>query len=299
MMMFLTLMTKLEIALHSGLARRTRRLPSPASPLEGKRRPAPALPENIICFQRHDTADLNRPAQGRALHHRHVLIVPLRGEAVVCVDDREFTLSPGLGLVILPYQHHSYRQSAGRRILWLFVTFEYAEGITLEPLRHTVFAVTTEMAGQLDLLLQEGRGLPELRLALLLSLLAPAPGCEGGAVASAGRDKVQVSRVNHAIQGRRPKMPTVRELAGDLGMSPSHLRARFRASCGVSLGRHMRTLRLERACGLLRLSPARISEIAEQCGYPSVYSFSRAFRSMYGRAPRTFRLEVAPRGSGR
>lgn len=289
--MFLTEMTKLESILYHGLARRARRLPSPASPLEGTRRPAPALPENIICFQRHDTADLNRPAEGRALHHRHVLIVPLRGEAVACVDDRECVLSPGTGMVILPYQHHSYRQSSGRRILWLFVTFEYAEGVMLESLRHVAFKVTPEMAAQLDFLMQEGHGLPELRLALTLSLLAPPPGCEGGAVARAGRDKVQVSRVNHAIQGRRPKMPTVRELASDLGMSASHLRARFRASCGVSLGRHMRTLRLERACGLLRMSPARISEIAEQCGYPSVYSFSRAFRTVYGRSPRAFRRE--------
>lgn len=276
------------------LARAAGRLPSPANPLQGRRRPPPALPENIIFFQRRNTDDLNHPAQGRALHHRHVLIVPLRGEAVACVDDRELRLAPGAGLVVLPYQFHSYRRSGGRRILWLFVTFEYPEGVTLETLRNTTFALTPEIVGHLERLLKESQGLPELRLALLLSLLAPAPGCEGGAVASAGRDQALAARVNHAVQARRPRMPTVRELAGALGMSASHLRERFRVSCGVSLGRHLRQMRLERAGGLLRMSPARITEIAEQCGYPSVYSFSRAFRQAYGCSPRAYRKEGAP-----
>jgi AraC-like DNA-binding protein len=60
----------------------------------------------------------------------------------------------------------------------------------------------------------------------------------------------------------------------------------------VSLGRHVRALRLERASGLLRMSPARVTEIAEQCGYPSVYSFSRAFRTAYGCSPRAYRKDA-------
>ena len=72
-------------------------------------------------------------------------------------------------------------------------------------------------------------------------------------------------------------------------MSPSHLRTRFRASCGVSLGKHMRELRLERACGLLRMTTARISEIADQCGFSSLFSFSRAFRVRHGLSPKAYR----------
>jgi AraC-like DNA-binding protein len=77
-------------------------------------------------------------------------------------------------------------------------------------------------------------------------------------------------------------------------MSPSNLRSRFRASCGVSLGRHMRILRLERASGLLRMSTIRISEIAEQCGFASVFSFSRAFKHHFGVAPTDFRANPVP-----
>jgi AraC-like DNA-binding protein len=286
-------MTKAKKQAFDRLAVIARRLPSPASPLHGVRRTPPPLPENIICFQRRSGDALNHPQKGRAMHHRHVLIVPLRGQAVVCAEDVELPLGPGEGLVILPYQYHHYLRP-DRRLHWLFITFEYAQGVAMEPLRPVVFPVTAELAVQLAGLLRAHRdladqGMPELRLALLLAELTPPPG-RGGADA---KPKARLDlKVNHAAQQRRPSAPSIRELAGDLGMSPSNLRTRFRASCGVSLGRHMRTLRLERASGLLRMSTIRISEIAEQCGFASVFSFSRAFKHHYGVAPTGFRANL-------
>lgn len=274
------------------LATRAARLGKPAHPLHGPRRPAPPLPENVICFQRRAGAELNRPTQGRALHHRHVLIVALAGKAVICADDRETPIQPGDLFVILPYQHHHYRD-ASRRLHWLFVTFEYAQGVVLEPLRHRAQKLTAGRADQLSELVNDWRarpesGLPELRLALLLADLAPPP-----APTAADAASTLQPRVNLALQARRPALPTIRELAADLGMSPTRLRERFRASCGVSLGRHMRELRLERARGLLGMSPARVSEIAEQCGFSSLFSFSRAFKNRYGESPVAYRASHA------
>jgi AraC-like DNA-binding protein len=289
--MFLTKTPTIKTRAFASLAANTRRLPSPDSPLHGRRRPAPPLPENIIFFQRRSGTELNRPHTGRAMHHRHVLIIPLRGKAVVCADDRELPLAPGKGLVILPYQYHHYAH-ADKKLHWLFITFEYAQGVTMEPLRNAVFNVGSELAGELDALLRAQRnladeGLPELRLALLLAQLTPPPVRTAPASARAGTTlKLQV---NHAAQKLRPAAPTIRELAAELGMSQSNLRTRFRTSCGVSLGKHMRELRLERACGLLRMTSARISEIAEQCGFNSLFSFSRTFRVRYGQSPKAYR----------
>lgn len=286
--MFLTKPTATDSDAIARLAAAAARLGRPAHPLHGRRRPAPPLPENVICFQRRAGAELNRPVQGRALHHRHVLIAALKGNATVCADDRDIPLAPGSGLVVLPYQHHHYT-GADRRIHWLFVTFEYAQGVSLEPLRHRPFALSPGRAAQLAELLKDWRarpesGLPELRLALLLADLAPPPEPVSAGAASTLRPKV-----NLALQQKRPGTPTIGELAGNLGMSPSHLRSRFRDSCGVSLGKHMRELRLERARGLLRMSPARVSEVAEQCGFSSLFSFSRAFKNRYGESPLSFR----------
>jgi AraC-like DNA-binding protein len=292
MLMSLTKTPKYKLDLTRQLAAASARLGKPAHPLHGRRRPAPPLPENVICFQRRAGVELNRPTQGRALHHRHVLIVALKGKATICADDHETPLPPGEGLIVMPYQHHHYT-GATRRMHWLFITFEYAQGVVLEPLRNRVFKLTSRRVSQLVELVNDWRarpesGLPELRLALVLADLAPPP--DPVAAGAAASLKPQV---NYAIQRRRPVLPAIRELAADLGMSQSHLRARFQASCGVSLGRHMRELRLERARGLLKMSPARVSEIAEQCGFSSLFSFSRAFKTRYGESPLACRKHVA------
>ncbi|HEY0945726.1 MAG TPA: helix-turn-helix transcriptional regulator [Opitutaceae bacterium] len=275
------------------LASLVKKLPHPAQPLlHGRRSDALVLPENLACFQRSNTAELNQPARGRALHHRCVLIVPLKGAVPMFVDDREFHLRPPHGLLVLPFQFHHYLPAEKTQLHWLFITFEYSDIDALQDLRFQPFKVTPEIRQLLVEFVQayQTKGtteLPVLLLAVLLSRLrqskfdAHTPKAPPGAPSFVTQVNLLVHRSGSALG--------VKELARDLGISTAHLRARFRASCGVSIGRHLRRLRLERACGLLRMSNARVSEIAEKCGFNSVFSFSRAFHATYGVSPMQYR----------
>ncbi|MBE2212423.1 MAG: helix-turn-helix transcriptional regulator [Opitutaceae bacterium] len=275
-------------------------LPQPSNPLLG-RRPGPlVLPDNIICFQRRSTRELNHPRRGRALHHRFVLILALRGGVPVCVDDRVIPLDPGEGLLVFPFQFHHYLALEDDRALhWAFITFDLADAQGLAALQYQPFTITREVRDYARQLIsayqEEGRTseLPALLLALLLAHLRrqehapqrqPAPDANPGLV-------TQVNQLAHRVDAPI----TIKELARTLGISQSHLRARFQASCGVSLGRHLRRLRLERACGLLRLTPDRITEVAAKCGFTSIYTFSRAFSAAYGRSPMDYRRGTRPR----
>ncbi|MGH7995413.1 MAG: helix-turn-helix transcriptional regulator [Opitutaceae bacterium] len=277
-------------------------LPSPLRPLHGRRGAPLAMPDNIICFGRRSATDLNRPQRGRALHHRFVLIFALETAATVCIDDHAVRLRPGEGLLVLPFQFHDYTDAAAEGLRWLFVTFDLLEAGPLDALRYQPFragdAVRRAAADLVEAYL--GRLDAEL-VALLLGVLLvrirqaepvrrrhrrpPRP----------PRLVMQVDRLAHGAS----EPLGVKQMAAALGISTSHLRARFRVSCGVSIGRHLRSLRLEKACGLLRLSQNRVTEIAEQCGFSSIYSFSRAFRCAYGRSPLAYRHEGrAPRVAG-
>lgn len=269
-------------------------LPRPATPLHGRRPDALALPGNLICFQRKTFAELNRPRRGRALHHRFVLICALKTTVAVCVDDVELTLEAGQGLLIFPFQFHHYLRVENAPLCWLFVTFEHPSPESLGSLRNRPFALTTEVRGMLaDLLaVYEGTKQAELPVLLLAVLLARLRAAKPTLPAASGATSL-VTQVNVLAQ-RGPSEVGVKELSGQLGISLSHMRARFRASCGVSLGRHLRRLRLEKACGLLRLSDARVSEVAEQCGFNSIFSFSRAFRGAYGISPLKYRRSDGP-----
>jgi AraC-like DNA-binding protein len=264
----------------------------PPDPVMGRRAPALVLPENIICFQHDSARNLNQPQHGRALHHRFVLMFALRTAATVCVDDRNIRLRAGEGLLVLPFQFHHYIRPAAEAVRWLFITFDFPRPELFESLRFRSFALTPSLRELLREIIanyaQPGREeLLHLELGLFLARLRALDPAQQRPVPAPAAPEL-VAQINLLAQ-RPGQTPQVRELARKLGISTSHLRARFRASCGVSLGRHLRRLRLERACGLLRLSRDRVSEIAETCGFNSVYAFSRAFRTAYGVPPLVYR----------
>jgi AraC-like DNA-binding protein len=278
------------------------RLPQPLHQLVGHPRATLVVPSNLVCFQRTAATGLNKPRRGRALHHRYVLMCALRTAVTVCVDDRAIRLQAGEGLLVFPFQFHHYTDPAREALSWLFVTFELADGTALAGLRSRPFELTPVLRSLVAELVEAYEtertdDLSVLLLALLLARLRRLKGPAPVASVPGAPAPELLMRINQLAQ-RSVQPPGIKELARTLGISPSHLRARFRASCGVSIGRHLRRLRLEEACGLLRLGPQRVSEIAEQCGFASIYSFSRAFRTAYGVSPLAYRHSgrAAPSG---
>ena len=285
-------MTATRPAPRPSLARNVALLPSPLRPLHGRRATPLALPDNIICFRRSLATDLNRPQRGRALHHRFVLILSLATAATVRMDDRNICLHAGEGLLVFPFQFHDYIEPERAELNWLFVTFELLEADAMLPLRFHPFAITPVIeqlaADLITAYLTPGEAeLTTLLLALLLTRVRQSKSTLRQNQKPQGASEL-VSRVNQ-LALRTGELLSAKEIARSLGISVSHVRARFRASCGVSLGRHLRRLRLEKARGLLRLSRSRVFEVAEQCGYASIYSFSRAFRVAYGISPLGYR----------
>lgn len=292
-------------------------LPSPAHPLSGRRAAPLALPDNIACFCRRSASDLNRPQRGRALHHRFVLMLALRTGVTVRVDEACVPLREGRGLLVFPFQFHDYMDARREALQWLFVTFDMVNDGSFEALRCRPFDITPDMARITAELvaayLKTGASADDLTALLLALLLAhikrprpgarkrgqsPAAGVLTGVRAAGGpglMTKVNELAEKHALP------PSVKEMAVALGISASHLRTRFRESCGVTIGRHVRRLRLEKARGLLRLSTRRVSEIAEMCGFSSVYTFSRAFHTAYNVAPLEYRkgAHIQPRKAAR
>jgi AraC-like DNA-binding protein len=280
-------------------------LPSPAHPLAGKRAAPLVLPDNIVCFCRRSASGLNRPQRGRALHHRFVLIFALRTDVTVRVDDTDVPLREGCGLLVFPFQFHDYMDARREALQWLFITFDMVSDPSLEALRYRPFDITPAMARIVTELVSAylktgvtADDVTTLLLALLLTHIKRSrPGARKraqgaganaapGGIASGGPGLM--TKVNELAENRSLP-PSVKEMAFALGISASHLRARFRESCGVTIGKHVRQLRLEKARGLLRLSSRRVSEIAEMCGFSSIYTFSRAFHAAYGVAPLGYR----------
>jgi AraC-like DNA-binding protein len=86
----------------------------------------------------------------------------------------------------------------------------------------------------------------------------------------------------------------VADLAGFVGVSPSHLTALFRRATGGGILAHQQALRMARARQLLDGTDARINEIAREVGYDDPFYFSRHFRRHHGVTPTQYRERDAP-----
>ncbi|MBC2607520.1 helix-turn-helix transcriptional regulator [Pelagicoccus albus] len=268
------------------------RLGIPSDPLLSDRKGELILPENIICFQHDSAAKLNQPADGRALHHRFVLILALSGGATVCVEDKAVRLKEGRGMLVFPFQFHHYTDPQGEDLKWLFVTFEAKDATELEHLRYRSFKLDESLLTLGEDLVEtylgkDNNDLLVMRLGLMLGVIRRLSGRSLSKLPESTVEGI-VPSVNLAALNSKDQ-PTVEEIAASLGISVSHLRASFRASCGISLGRHLRRLRVEEACRLLRVTKKSVAEIADECNFNSIDSFSRCFRSVLGVTPLAYR----------
>lgn len=71
--------------------------------------------------------------------------------------------------------------------------------------------------------------------------------------------------------------------------SPHYVSRTFALRTGTSLSAYIESVRVDRACSLLRCTDERIADVAAQCGYSSPKYFASVFRRATGMAPNEFR----------
>ncbi len=276
--------------------------------------PAPvAEPANVLVFTRLSRSSMQPRDAFR--HRRHVLNVCVATTGCVALDGRWFRLEPGQGLLVFPHQTHVYANFDADRLCWVFVSVELGGVAAIESLRDRVVSLTPAALGRLRELCgtwldRSGRRTDLIPLTTLLisDLLVPPPRKETVENdAAPGRAAYQKSggpggdragqllpRIHGILDSAHPECP-IKTLSSRLGISESRLRAAFRTQTGVSLGRYLREFRINRAAAMLTATSFRISEIAERCGFDSLYSFSRAFRRVKGMPARNYRRQTVPR----
>lgn len=261
-------------------------LPEPRHFFEGRRRSAEAVPDNIILFRRVRAADL-RPfdPQADSFHERWVLLVVLRGRGTVRIDRRPHDLEPGHAVLVPPMHLHGF-PAAPSRLDWLFITFEWPGHAGRSTEWRSARALDAGARALLGRLLGEhvagaassGNVLAARLLDLLRALYPKNPDT---APPSAGACLLAL------VQSAAAESPGLRlsGLARRLGQSESHLRSRFRAEAGLSLGRYLRETRLRAAARQLREHGGTVKAAAAAAGYPDPFTFSRVFKRLLGVSP--------------
>ena len=79
------------------------------------------------------------------------------------------------------------------------------------------------------------------------------------------------------------------DVAAHVGLTPSHLRARFKHETGRTIHDALTSLRVKAACEMLRATALTHREIREACGFPNMASFYTAVRRACGQTPEAVR----------
>ncbi len=246
------------------------------------------LPRNLVMFLRPALRPVDRKG---AAHQRYMLIMNLRTESTVFINEKAIYLREGHALLVLPFQTHYYAFPQ-KPLRWLFLTFEARSeryrGMADMPIPLIAQAigiigglVRAYCAGQKpDAILWAGLLLAQLERQISVDCRSPL---------ITDQHQLMVGRINSYIHEHLATPFGIRQLAGDLGVSFSHVRSLFRKIMGISLGQYIRQVRIDRAAYLLHRSPLTVAEIAYQCGFSSPAVFCRAFCRAMGQTPTGYR----------
>lgn len=94
-----------------------------------------------------------------------------------------------------------------------------------------------------------------------------------------------VAQAERLVEERFAERVRLAEIARELGVSPSALRAYFARFRGTTLRAHLHGVRLRHALGYLRNSTLTLQAIAELTGYDSVSHLSRHVKAATGSSP--------------
>ncbi len=99
----------------------------------------------------------------------------------------------------------------------------------------------------------------------------------------------RVERAMDFMHASLARKLSVEDVARAAGMSPRNLNHLFQQDLEMSPMRVLLDFRLDKACRLLRHDDASIEQIAEDCGFPNRYYFSRMLKQHRGTSPAAYR----------
>ena len=132
----------------------------------------------------------------------------------------------------------------------------------------------------------------ELGVELAAAALAADSGAPGAASDLPAGAAARVTRTIRAIERHHDAPLSLRRLARAAGLSPFHFLRTFERLTGITPHQYLRRARLREAAMRLADAPAKVLDIALDCGFGDVSTFNRAFRAEFGVSPTRYRLSA-------
>jgi AraC family transcriptional regulator len=107
----------------------------------------------------------------------------------------------------------------------------------------------------------------------------------------------RITRVMRAIEHHPETRLTLASLAREARLSPYHFLRTFQRLTGLTPHQYILRTRLREAAIRLTADPAKVLDIALDCGFGDISNFNRAFRTEFGTSPRLYRRQTNRRAN--
>ena len=219
------------------------------------------------------------------------------GEIDALVNNSQRILRRGDVAVSLSYDAHRYISRGEGRFSVIILPSDMCEKLYLAlgttRLSSPFVSSPERREGIIDYLsrLKASEGGSLARLGYVYMLLDLIEG-ELSAVGGGGSDDNElISRLLLYIHKNYDKDLTLSSIATEFGYHPSYISACFKSRLNIGISRYISIIRLKNAILLLHRKKHTVTEIALECGFASMRTFYRVFRSEFGCSPKEYLSE--------
>jgi transcriptional regulator GlxA family with amidase domain len=224
-----------------------------------------------------------KPAVKTHSHHFHQIVVPLRGSIEIALNEFDGLVAVGHCVVIRKNVDHSFKAREQARFLVADLHDLPESARSLDCPFATVSNAFKAFCLFVDIQLstQKSTVLEDSMIAVfkqLLSLQDFLPHIDR-----------RISRALEHIEGALNENNTLNDLASISSLSVSQFKVLFARHTGMTLGRYVLMLRMEKARALLANTDMPISIVADHTGYADHSAFARRFQAYHGISPSEYK----------
>lgn len=280
------------------LVDKIRQLPKPSQFFQGYNGMFSMMPKDIVIFT-------NPKYFQRALENqdRFVMAICVSGTGTVKINEESYQVSPGWGTMAFPYQCHTYNDM-NDSLDWMFISFELNSDKELSVLRDLPFKFDEEHFKIIEKMLasysiegdlnSESQKLVLLLTELLFKTVKSSANSETSlgeqnSIQPLSSRKQTVNEIISYINDHIGEGIQVQDVAEYIHKSDSYVRKLVREVAGITVGKLIQKTQLQKSCNLLKYTDKTLTEISEDCGFLSIYSFSRAFSRQMQSSPMKYR----------
>lgn len=223
------------------------------------------------------------------LHVCYELIILLDGEMKVNIDNTEYILKKHDSVLIFPNQIHLLESTNSKHVLFLFSS-KFVQAYTTKKQgtipKNNKFSLSQNIVKMLTSL-NENSSIFEIKGALY-TICGIFDREKTYKSAYMDKDNLLV-KIFKFVEENFKGDCSLSNLSKTIGYEYTYLSRHFKHFTGISYNQYVNISRLNYASYLLHNTSISILECSIECGYNSLRSFNRTFKSFYGMTPREYK----------